>query len=274
MERDAMRRRAVTALGEALKRIKGTDIFVREPEWYVRQMEDNFIEGVPLGEIIPDFQAGAGKELDKKICAAYSSSALAVNAFGPWRSRPGELVLANAGRFSRLDFEIRCPTGLRGTAPHLDVLADGPVTVGVESKCLEPLKAPEIKFSPAYDSICDERVSTKWFRLIKELRAARRAFRFLDAAQLVKHALGLQHRCPNSQVILLYLFWEPTNASDLEEFRQHRQEVEELADAVGGEHVRFAAESYPDLWASWERAGTPWLAGHVARLKARYQVAV
>lgn len=139
---------------------------------------------------------------------------------------------------------------------------------------MEPLTAHGAKFSSAYDSICDQRASTKWFRLVKNLRSGQLSFRFLNASQLVKHALGLQHKHPTSPVILLYLFWEPSNASELEAFRQHRAEVDELAEAVQGEHVQFASQTYPDLWASWEGVGKRWLTAHVARLKRRYQVAI
>lgn len=109
-----VRRRAIAALGAALERVKGKGVFERKLEWYVREIADNLVPGVPMDAIISQLGGGAGRELAKKIRAAYSSSALAVNAFGPWLSRPGELILANVGGFSQLNFEVRCPTGLTG----------------------------------------------------------------------------------------------------------------------------------------------------------------
>lgn len=253
---------------------KGQDAFVQAPQWYVRRIEDNLIEQVPIPKILSDLGAGAGRELNQKICAAYSSAALAANAFGPWYERLDGMVLANVGQFQKMTFEAKVETGLRGTPPHLDVLLDGPVAVGVESKCLETLHAPKPKFSAAYDTIRDERASSKWFKMITELRTGQRVFRSLDAAQLIKHALGLQRSYKTSSAILLYLFWEPSNASDLEMFRRHRGELDDLADVVRGEQVAFSWGTYADLWRSWETTGTPWLRAHVERLKRRYQVAI
>jgi hypothetical protein len=39
--------------------------------------------------------------------------------------------------------------------------------------------------------------------------------------------------------------------------------------------VLFQAKSFEALWGEWtERRSPPWLAGHVARLRARYSVSI
>lgn len=54
--------------------------------------------------------------------------------------------------------------------------------------------------------------------MFKSLQQSPRQYRYLDAAQLVKHYLGLKHSYPAKTRVLMYLYWEPTNADTLEEF--------------------------------------------------------
>jgi len=97
-------------------------------------------------------------------------------------------------------------------------------------------------------------------------------FMFPDAAQLVKHYLGVRNTINNqSKLILMYLFWESDNAKDVEEFSQHRDEDRVFADEVKGSEVSFIAMSYPELWASWS-ANTDWLGmqSHLQSINGRY----
>ena len=74
---------------------------------------------------------------------------------------------------------------------------------------------------------------------------------------------------------LLYLFWEPTNAADFQEFRHHREEISGFRESVSDSTVRFTAMSYPELWADWKTLGEPaWLGAHVTQLQARYLLAI
>ena len=83
--------------------------------------------------------------------------ALALNSFLPWLDASRVLRLAASG-FRELNFDARCPTGVRGTPPHIEVVASGPdgvvgVTVRVfdylgprPSSCRPPtprLRVPE-----------------------------------------------------------------------------------------------------------------------------------
>ena len=65
---------------------------------YTRTPSQNLFPGLS-DEILDDFAGGDGGELEgdpPKFCAAHSSSALAANAFGPFRFSK-ERVLAGAG---------------------------------------------------------------------------------------------------------------------------------------------------------------------------------
>ena len=229
-----------------------------------------------LGDFEADLHQGDGNELEGKFRAAHSSSALAVNTFAPFKSRPAELPLPGASGFTDIKFERKCPHGLVGRrSPNLDVLADGPNgVVAIESKCLEPLTPHLAKFAPAYDSqIIDERRQSAWFREMHRLIENPRSYKWLDAAQLVKHAFGLAYTFPNQRVTLIYLYWEPSNPGAHPIFAEHRAEVTRFATSVTGGGPEFVAMSYPELWKLWESyAGSEWHHAHVDRLRARYGV--
>jgi hypothetical protein len=144
--------------------------------------------------------------------------------------------------------------------------------VAIESKLLEPLTPHVADFSPAYDAI--KARGTAWFGEMKRLRAEPRRYRWLDAAQLVKHAFGIAHTFPNKPATLLYLFWEPSNSGAHPFFEEHRKEVARFAKSIFGGGPELVSMSYPELWASWDAQPEPkWLQTHVGRLRARYGVA-
>ena len=245
---------------------------------YVGDARENLIEGVSIADFEADLLQGDGNELAGKFRAAHSSSALAVNTFGRFKSRPRELVLAASRGFDAVQFERKCPHGIIGRrSPNLDLLAEGASgVVAIESKCLETLTPHAAVFSGAYNAeIRDYRRATPWFREMLLLTEAPRRYRWLDAAQLVKHAFGIAHTFPEKPTILLYLFWEPSDADVHPIFSEHRAEITRFAKAIGGSTPNFLAMSYPELWRAWENASAPlWLQLHIERLKARYGIAI
>jgi hypothetical protein len=56
---------------------------------YARHVQDNLLPGISLAEVEGDFAGAPGHELESKIRAPWSSSALAVNSFAPWRHDAG-----------------------------------------------------------------------------------------------------------------------------------------------------------------------------------------
>jgi hypothetical protein len=79
--------RARRALGVSLERIiPGVE---QDRSGWVLDLEQNFLPGITRAEIAEEFGAGAGNELDGKMNAPWSSSALAVNSFSPWRRSLG-----------------------------------------------------------------------------------------------------------------------------------------------------------------------------------------
>jgi hypothetical protein len=244
---------------------------------YVDDVRANLVAGVDLEDIRADFEAGAGDELGSKMRAVHSSSALAANTFGRWRKNPSHLRIQGVTGFNSLRFEAQCATGLGGVPPHLDVLAiSHDAIVGIESKCTEYLAPKRAYFSPRYDTISDARAKSVFFSLIARLRENANEFKYLDVAQLVKHYLGLTRCWPGIRLVLLYAFWEPRNAGEFREFRDHREEVDKFSGLVRAESdLVFNAVTHREFWEQWENADAPpWLRAHVSALRERYDILI
>ena len=274
----SLAQRARRALAESLR----TTGILCDDKGYVGHPKENVLCPEAWLAIEGDLTNGAGDELGTsragvppKFCAAHSSSALAANAFGPWRNDPRTLSVAGMSDFTSLQFEYACGAGVRGTAPHLDALArTSDAVVAIESKCTEYLQPKVATFAAAYERIQDVRRESTWFSLIRDADL-RGHFGHLDAAQLVKHYLGVANTFPSGRVVLLYLFWESENAAEFDEFANHRRELVEFARVVSGDRVEFAYQSYPELWTAWDaRQDSMNPREHVERLKRRYLVRI
>lgn len=240
---------------------------------YVRCPEDNLLPCVMPADFKDDLEAGSGNELQGKFRALHSSSALAVNAFAPWKGNLADLSLCGKEDFTSLSFEHKCPTGLGGTPPNLDVfLESNTCMIGVESKFLEYLTPKKGHFSASYTREKLPKAEDDWWRLIE--RIEKQPKQHLDAAQLVKHYLGLRNlTCQGEKErMLLYLFWEPENWIDFTVFHKHREEIADFSSRVEGSCVRFKAQSYPELWAEWENQKAN--AEHISLLRSRYQIGI
>jgi hypothetical protein len=269
-----VRSRALVQLRAAFARQR-PDILI-DNNGYARDFRDTLLPLVTTDDFEADLQAGDGNELQTKFLAAHSSSGLAVNCFAPFRNRTADLTLPWLGPFDALQFEQKCPTGLRGgRAPNLDVLLSGPTKViGIESKLTEYLTRQRAAFSSAYtEQIRDDRREQGYFREMLRLVDAPSSYIWLDAAQLIKHAFGLAHCFRDRHVTLLYLYWEPANPDAAPEFAAHRKEISAFAERVAGSTPEFRAMSYPELWRAWDAVGPDhWLAKHRAALSERYEV--
>lgn len=181
--------------------------------------------------------------------------------------------------YTALSFEGKLPIFRGGRAPNLDViLADNERIVAVESKLAEHLAGGQLaSFKPAYDAGI-ELADDSWRALYEWLKRTPDAFAYLDAGQLVRHYLGLKKQTASGRThegktaTLLYVYWEPTNASELPACRSHTAEIAAFGAAVSDPQLSFVATTYSALWNEWERAHKPpWLGRHVALLQQRYE---
>jgi hypothetical protein len=243
------------------------------------ELSYSLLSSTALADIEAEFRAGAGQELATKMRAPWSSSALAVNSFFPWRVDPSRLRLAGLSGFRPpVRVEAQCPNGVSLTPPHLDVLLEcGERVVGIESKCLEHVRGTGTRaVSPKYLRLRernDPRARSRWFAALEQVGQ----FARLDGYQLVKHVLGLQRTFPGRGLTLVYLFWEPSNAVSEPLFDQHRREVALFAEVVRDDpSCQFLALSYAEHWRELAELADapPWLDAHLGQLRRRYLVEI
>lgn len=211
------------------------------------------------------FTRGSGSELldspmrPAKMKALHSSSALAVNFFDIWvanETTPLQRALSIDDRIVGILFEKQFPTGLTGNPPNLDVVLEleGGFTIAIESKFSEWL-VPKAKSKEAFKAKYFGTDGGLWAE--KELMASQRLaqriydsdspFRYLDAPQLLKHALGLATQV-GRQFSLWYLYLDcPGREAEL-----HTAEIDLFARAVG-EELSFRALTYQDVLSALRR---------------------
>lgn len=280
-----MLKRCQTALRDGLSASRPNTVFLESYPNYVGDYLNNLVPHIEPSMFEEDIRQGSGSELDNrgksppKFTAAYSSTALAVNCFAPFKSYIDDLGLLGQCGFKKISFEHQCPIWPENqqlTPPNLDALAKSERgVVGIESKCTEILGSKKAKFASRYESVVEKQLDRPWLETYLALKDDPTLFNRLDAAQLVKHCLGLRSTFPNRDISLVYIFWEPENALDFEIFKTHRSEVQKFTAMVTGSTMKFAAISYLELWKSWVGKGCPqWLMEHVGALKLRYAVTV
>lgn len=264
----SLTQRTCLALAEALRHARAGAAFSADGR--IRRIDDLLIDGVHH-EHLPD-------SIDRtRLRSPQSAAALAINTFLPWQRAPDQLPLAGWTGFDAVQFEVRCPTGLRGTPPHLDFVAlRGEVAVAVTVRCTEYLSRRRTAVAPSYDRLLAATPGLDpWRWQLERLRHEPNRYRHLDLGALVKFALALGRTFPERPTTLLYLYWEPINAEEFDEFCHHRQEAAELAAAVREARVAFDAQSFDAIWRQWASHRVPaWLADHVDRLRARYSVPI
>lgn len=225
--------------------------------------------------------AGAGGELratrlgNFAFCSAESSALMAVNFLAPFASRPG-LLGANRGT---LTFERKLPViGVRSRVhPHLDaVLVSSSGTYTFEVKVMEPWRDPrKVSISAQYDDPA-AKISPKTRALLDDLRSGGVSYRWLDAAQLVKHLLGIHSALASGRfggpASLVLLFWQPSDPGrHAPLFNELELEFDDFATRLDDQPVRLTALSTTDLLKEWSSPNSaPWLAEHAACLRKRY----
>jgi hypothetical protein len=184
---------------------------------YCQRAEDNLVPTVGPGvwqRARRDLASGKGDELASKFRAPHSSSALAVNSFGPLLDGvdlPGALRIEGP-----IAFEQQRSAWAGGYWPTLDLTieAEGsPVRLFVESKCTEFLRKGEANFSDAFVKHAKQRLGTDAAETFARLADHAAAFDPLDARQLAKHFLAAKRAVVDApehcRVLLLCVWWSP-----------------------------------------------------------------
>lgn len=206
----------------------------------VRTLADNFrepLDAAVLAELERGSELTPGATRPARAYSLGSSAALVVNVFSYWRGRDQTpliraLGLSGAGG-ERLAFEEPLPTGLPGDPPFVDVALfrpDGPC-VAVESKYGEWLvprrpgkRVFKDKYFPPGVGVWSAAGLPHCQALALDLQAGHERFKYLNAAQLLKHALGLAHGGLRTSA-LVYLYFD----RDGKERARHGVELERVA---------------------------------------------
>jgi hypothetical protein len=253
---------------------------------YLTSVEVNLLQ--PLSaSALSGFGNGSGSELvdtesrPAKIKALHSSAALAVNVFDYWTTHDSRPLVAAMGLTrgdsisgaKSIEFERQYPTGLGGNPPNLDVIIqlDSGIFVAIESKFTEwmtPKSMNKEAFRPSYFADAQgvwSRVGLPCCqRLAEAMASGTQRFRWLDAPQLLKHALGLATAAP-VKFSLHYLYFDFPS----EEGAAHQKEIEKFSMLVGAE-IEFVARSYQTLFADIVKHATAAHTNYVEYLRNRY----
>lgn len=232
-----------------------------DEEGYTYSLNDNLFSPL-LPQVEKEFKSGNGDELGAenkkgKMRALHSSSALVVNVFQYWINKNIKEIAVTCGANSEVNemhFEVTHPTPLRGTPPHLDVefSKNKSSPLALESKYTEWIKPKISTFRPSYLTKhglwaqfprCEKLV-----KRIYEKNDLNVIFSHLDAAQLLKHILGLGSKFSPNDFQLLYLWYDvPIPEAD-----QHRSELRVFKEHIGDE-VDFQDMSYQELFKTLKR---------------------
>lgn len=205
----------------------------------VRDLDDNFIEPLDAAtraELERGSELAPSATRPARAYSLCSSAALVINMFAPWRGRDHTPLLealgvgGNGG--TRLAFEEPLPTGLPGDPPTVDVAlygGDGRC-VAVESKFTEWLtprprgkRTFKDKYFPPGEGVWAAAGLPRCQALAEELQDGRTRLKYLHAAQLLKHALGLRASGLRKSP-LVYLYYDRPG----KESRAHAAELERV----------------------------------------------
>ena len=209
--------------------------------------------------------ASPGNEIGSgKILSPESSAALAINCLGWYIDRPTSLPpfagidIGSPAVQVDIEFQARFPWS-GGRHPWLDgVVMTSTHLVGIESKRFEPFRDQKTAaFSDAYDRDVWGEHMKPFTNLRDALLTRSLVYRWLDAAQLIKHGFGLvtEARRRELKPVLIYLYAEPHSLHGkpivASSFDAHRAEIDDFASRIAGAEVQFASTSYRDWIADW-----------------------
>ena len=206
---------------------------------YLPTVNENLFE--PLsGEALSAFRAAAGQELydsghePAKMRALHSSAVLVCNLFDYWLKNDKSAIGRAFGMskpIRHVELEAKLPTGLGGPpTPDLLLTKGESEAWAIESKFTEPLAGrPEgERFKEAYfeGRLWAGEGLPRCQQLAERLQRGETGFSYLDAFQLLKHALGFKRNYQQGRLILLWFDTGERESRDLE------REIDEFAASV------------------------------------------
>ena len=248
-----------------------------------------FIPGLPVDDLVSIYLSAPGDEvISGKFASPESSAALVANVFGFFLHRPSLLPSihdVSIQKAESLELEALLPFPWEGgRRPCLDVLiSTRDSLIGVESKRFEPfrLKGHKVPSNSYRRDVWGSNMH-QYRKALEEVWNDAGDYRYLDVAQLVKHAYGLRTAANQDplqnrkQPILIYLFSEPrhwpSTGRQINETEHlgHQREIDRFCELVAGDEVRFVALSYSNLIREWGQHPNQSVRDHMAAIVERY----
>jgi hypothetical protein len=245
---------------------------------FVRALADNLREPLDdsaLAEVQRGSELAPRATQPARAHSLCSSAALVVNVFGYWRGRDQTPLLEALGVAgpggTRLEFEAPLPTGLPGDPPTVDVALHRPDgrRVAVESKFAEWL-APRPRGKRvlkdkyfAHGRVWEAAGLPLCQTLAEDLQEGRERLKYLNGAQILKHALGMAVNGLRTSA-LVYLYYDGPGR----EAATHRAEVDRVVARVKPE-LELRVATYQALFGAL-RATSGIDRGYVDYLAQRY----
>lgn len=211
-------------------------------QFYLSDLADNLVRPM-ASQHVAEYSQGSGSELDDKMKALRSSSALTFNMLGNDTctiAHPDELFPSTT---YSIQYEFQTPTLKSGMPANLDALLRGSSgdVVACEMKMLEWLTSTPAGLKDKY---LDERnylhpdTASAFIEVARALNDGD-AFASYDFAQMFKHALALYNACRSDKLdakklTLLNCVWEPPANYELSD-----KTAAWLAKSTANEHAGF-----------------------------------
>jgi restriction endonuclease-like protein len=230
---------------------------------YVRDLALNLrapLDATAHAELARGSELEATTARPARLWSLTSSGALVVNVFDYWRGHDTAPLAAALGLpqgSPTISYEEPLPTGLEGDPPTADVALRWPSgrIAAIESKFCEWLvRRPrnkavfKRKYFPPGGEVWSAAGLPRCQELAADIDAGRERFRWLHAAQLLKHALGLARlAAPATTLVYLYYDWPSREATE------HAAEVARFARRIAPD-CDLRALTYQALYAALEAA--------------------
>lgn len=228
---------------------------------YFEKIEYNLFDGKLNNKNA--YNDGDGNEIKAithrpKMSALHSSSALVVNLFQYWQGKDVSPLLKALNMIRHNDkiinakiefedkFKIDENTKKFPKPANLDITIkfEENQIIAIESKFTEPYGSVNNKISKSYteDSLWNKHPELENLKtLAKEIYNKNRNFQYLDAAQLIKHILGLKNSKYKENFTLLYLWYDVPGTK---EAKKHEEEIDKFAKIVGEDNINFCHITY------------------------------
>lgn len=235
---------------------------------YLNSITENLFNQQLSEQTKNNFDEGDGSETKDsntrlaKMKALHSSSALPVNVFQYWQNKDTYPIAyacklcakreaaENFSEIKRISFEqkfeISTDKNLFPRSPNLDVVLENSKKgiYAIESKFTEPYYKTPKGLSERYtadDSFWKD--IEEICKLANKISPDNDEFKYLDAAQLIKHILGLKKQLGKSGFTLLYLWYDVIGNDGLE----HRKEIEKFAEIAKKDNIKFRHITYQEV---------------------------